>query len=87
MQAYLSWVLHLLQLPYLPVLPYTGLALFHRMAKAWFTTLSFVAVVRYNPPIVYLLFNANASYPHANGTYLSTIIWAAPLVWWVTIRT
>ena len=37
-------------------------------------------VVQYNPLIVHLLFNANASYPHANGTYLSTIIRAAPLV-------
>ena len=42
-------------------------------------------VVRNNPPVNNLLIHSSASYPHANVTYLSTIIRVTPPIQWVAI--
>jgi len=44
-------------------------------------------VVWNNPPVVDLLIYPGASYPHVDGTYLSTIVRAAPPIQWVAIST
>ena len=46
-----------------------------------------VAVHRPQRPVVDLLMHSSASYPHANDTYLSTIIRVTPPIQWVAIGT